>query len=60
MTGLDPANVVEAVRMVTTDNTAGRYVPADYAIDNCSERTVNFILSTAHRHHQWAGLRPRE
>jgi UDP-N-acetylglucosamine 2-epimerase (non-hydrolysing) len=31
--------------------------PEDYLIDNCSERTVNFILSTANRHHAWAGIR---
>ena len=31
--------------------------PEDYLIDNCSQRAVNFILSTAHRHHQWAGIR---
>lgn len=58
MTGLDPENVVEAVGVVVADASAGQHVPADYAIDNCSERTVRFILSTHRRHHQWSGIRP--
>lgn len=61
MTGLDPDNVVEGMRMVL----AGRddngdvhpVVPADYAIANCSERAVKFIVSTHRRHEQWSGLR---
>ena len=57
MTGLDPENVVEAVRVVVADQTFGEHVPADYAIDNCSERAVRFILSTYRRHGQWSGLR---
>lgn len=57
MTGLDPANVVEAIRVVVSDVTAGDHVPNDYAIDNCSERVVRFMLSTHRRHEQWYGLR---
>lgn len=57
MTGLDPANVIEAVRIVVEDGSYGRVVPADYAIDNCSERAVRFIVSTAARAHQWEGIR---
>ena len=34
-----------------------RLLPDDYLIRNTSERVVNFILSTARRHHQWAGVR---
>ncbi|GAB3444371.1 UDP-N-acetylglucosamine 2-epimerase (non-hydrolyzing) [Phycicoccus ginsengisoli] len=57
MTGLDPENVVEAVEVVVHDRSAGQHVPADYAIDNCSERAVRFILSTRGRHRAWAGIR---
>jgi UDP-N-acetylglucosamine 2-epimerase (non-hydrolysing) len=57
MTGLDPENVVEGVEVVVRDQSAGQHVPADYAIDNCSERTVRFIQSTHRRHEQWYGLR---
>ncbi len=59
MTGLDPRNVVEAVTVVTTSDRGDWLVPEDYAIGNCSERAVNFIVSTVGRHHQWAGIRTR-
>lgn len=62
MTGLDPSNVVEAIRVVVAgvgdDGRARTVLPADYDIDNCSERVVRFILSTYRRHRQWSGLRP--
>jgi UDP-N-acetylglucosamine 2-epimerase (non-hydrolysing) len=57
MTGLDPENVLEAVQVVVREQTAGQHVPTDYAIDNCSERAVRFILSTHRRHAQWSGIR---
>ena len=61
MTGLDPGNVVEAVRDVMRVHADGRraQIPADYDVDNCSERAVRFILSTHRRYEQWAGLRER-
>ena len=63
MTGLDPDNVVEAVRdAVRSTGPDGRtdaVVPADYAIGNCSQRVVRFILSTHRRHEAWSGLRPQ-
>jgi UDP-N-acetylglucosamine 2-epimerase (non-hydrolysing) len=61
MTGLHRDDVVRAVRvsMVGPHRRQGptHLTPEDYLIDNCSERTVNFILSTANRHHAWAGIR---
>ncbi len=63
MTGLDPDNVLEGLAAVLAarDSRGDVHpvVPADYAIDNCSQRAVNFILSTHARHEQWSGLRPR-
>lgn len=59
MTGLDPENVVEAIRVVVNDQSAGKHVPAEYAVDNCSERAVRFILSTNRRYEQWHGLTGR-
>ena len=41
----------------TTATASGHLTPDDYLIDNTSERAVNFILSTARRHHAWAGIR---
>lgn len=58
MTGLDPLNAVEAVR-VTTQRTAVTS-PADYRITNTSERVVNFILSTHRRYPQWTGRRSND
>ncbi|MBP6994809.1 MAG: UDP-N-acetylglucosamine 2-epimerase (non-hydrolyzing) [Phycicoccus sp.] len=60
LTGLDPDDCVRAVgvAMLAANSRQGPSprTPEDYLVDNCSERTVNFILSTAGRHHQWAGL----
>lgn len=60
MTGLDPGDVVLAVRLAREAAAAPdreRLQPEDYTITNTSERVVHFIVSTAHRHHQWAGIR---
>ncbi|MET8063718.1 non-hydrolyzing UDP-N-acetylglucosamine 2-epimerase [Micromonospora sp. NPDC005686] len=58
MTGLDPAGVVEAVRVVVDQVTAeGVPCPADYRVADTSRRVVDFILSTVRRHHDWAGIR---
>ena len=61
MTGLHGEDMVNAVRVSMGSgyrrNGVSDITPDDYLIDNCSQRAVNFILSTAHRHHQWAGIR---
>ncbi|MDO5629407.1 MAG: UDP-N-acetylglucosamine 2-epimerase (non-hydrolyzing) [Mobilicoccus sp.] len=61
MTGLDPAGVVEGIRdavaAIGPDQRTDAVLPADYDIDNCSQRAVRFILSTHRRHRQWSGLR---
>lgn len=61
MTGLHAGDCVAAVKMAMdsgyTREGVSHLTPDDYLIDNTSERTVKFILSTAHRHHQWAGIR---
>ncbi|MBO1755769.1 non-hydrolyzing UDP-N-acetylglucosamine 2-epimerase [Allobranchiibius sp. CTAmp26] len=61
MTGLNADDMVAAVSLVRSGNQSGETtdIPEDYLIANTSERTVKFILSTAHRHHQWSGLRSR-
>jgi UDP-N-acetyl-L-fucosamine synthase len=63
MTGLNREDVVAAVGVAMATRVDGdpvRLLPDDYLIQNTSERTVNFILSTARRHHQWAGIRSGE
>ena len=61
MTGLNADDAVASVGVAMDAahgrNGVSRLTPEDYLIDNTSERTVNFILSTARRHHAWAGIR---
>ena len=57
MTGLDAANVVEAVRFAVSDNDRASRVPDDYRIADCSRRAVGFILSTHARYESWLGIR---
>jgi UDP-N-acetylglucosamine 2-epimerase (non-hydrolysing) len=65
MTGLDAHDVVEGVTvaMATRERGGagvGTVTPADYLVTNTSARAVDFILSTARRHHSWAGIRRSE
>jgi UDP-N-acetylglucosamine 2-epimerase len=55
MTGLDAENVVDAVTAAMESGAVS--MPAGYEIDDTANRAVRFILSTANRHHQWAGIR---
>lgn len=58
MTGLDVANVLACVdQAIAQFAVAPPVIPDDYAIGNCSQRVVNFLLSTVARHRQWSGLR---
>lgn len=61
MTGLNADDVVAAVRVAMDSryerDGVSHLTPDDYLVTNTSERVVKFILSTAHRHHQWAGIR---
>ncbi|MGA8047494.1 MAG: UDP-N-acetylglucosamine 2-epimerase (non-hydrolyzing) [Dermatophilaceae bacterium] len=63
MTGLESEDVMAAVGVVVRSRhheaSSGDLLPSDYAIQNTSERVVNFVLSTARRHHAWAGIRAR-
>jgi UDP-N-acetylglucosamine 2-epimerase (non-hydrolysing) len=60
MTGLDPDNVLEGIEAAVAQvETAGVPCPTDYTVPDTSRRVVNFILSTARRHHDWAGIRRR-
>ena len=58
MTGLDPDNLVEAIRFAVSDEARASRTPEDYRIGDCSRRTVGFILSTHARHESWLGLHP--
>jgi UDP-N-acetylglucosamine 2-epimerase (non-hydrolysing) len=62
LTGLDADIIVQAVQMVTDARREGRIppVPADYQIENVSQRVVNLILGTARLTNDWAGVRRHE
>ncbi|WP_134739896.1 UDP-N-acetylglucosamine 2-epimerase (non-hydrolyzing) [Nocardioides sp. 503] len=59
MTGLHRGDVVAAVRSVMDDfaREGSGALPAGYEVLDTSLRTYRFILSTAHRHKTWAGIR---
>lgn len=59
MTGLDEENVVAAMTSVMEEGQTPQTkpLPIGYEVTDTSMRTVRFILSTAQRHHQWAGIR---
>jgi UDP-N-acetylglucosamine 2-epimerase len=58
MTGLKRENVIAGLReVIANPPKAGRTLPEGYEVQNFAERVVRFILSTASRHHEWAGIR---
>lgn len=58
-TGLDPDDVVDAVRMTVEQhkNEGSSEVPEDYRTKDSSRRVVNFLRSTAKTHHYRNGIR---
>jgi UDP-N-acetylglucosamine 2-epimerase len=58
LTGLKRDNVIAGLReVIANPPKAGRTLPEGYEVQNFAERVVRFILSTASRHHEWAGIR---
>ena len=57
MTGVDADDVVLAVELALRDAELVSTVPQGYEVPDTSARVVRFIVSTAGRHHAWAGLR---
>ncbi len=55
MTGLDPDDVVRAIAVVTEGEPGS--MPEGYDVTDTSARVVRHLLSTASRHHAWAGIR---
>lgn len=57
--GLHMESIIDAIDMTLQQTSEEGFVhpPADYQIADTSRRVVNFIRSTAHSHHQRAGLR---
>jgi UDP-N-acetyl-L-fucosamine synthase len=60
MCGLDKVDVVAAITSLLETGSIGEPLlplPAGYEVRDTSRRTLRFILSTAKRHHAWAGIR---
>jgi len=62
LTGLDAEVIEQAVELVTDAHAEGRIppVPADYLVDNVSQRVVNLVLGTAKLSNEWDGVRRHE
>jgi UDP-N-acetylglucosamine 2-epimerase len=58
MTGLAPADVVQNAAVAIADPNDGLRLPPGYEVSDTSRRAVRFMLSTASKHHSWAGIRP--
>lgn len=58
-TGLNPPDVVDAVRITIAQHSAGgpAEIPADYLVTDTSRRVMNHIRSTASTHHRRLGIR---
>jgi UDP-N-acetylglucosamine 2-epimerase len=58
MTGLKRDNVIAGLReVIANPPRTDRTLPEGYEVQNFAARVVRFILSTASRHHEWAGIR---
>jgi UDP-N-acetylglucosamine 2-epimerase len=58
MTGLKRENVIAGLKeVIANPPKADRTLPEGYEVQNFAERVIRFILSTASRHHEWAGIR---
>jgi UDP-N-acetylglucosamine 2-epimerase (non-hydrolysing) len=59
--GIESEVVRSTMRQVIEQRRRGELPspPAEYQIPNCSQRAVNFMRSTMHVHHEWAGVRRR-
>ncbi|MCK4712201.1 MAG: UDP-N-acetylglucosamine 2-epimerase, partial [Marinosulfonomonas sp.] len=65
-TGLDHETILNGIETVTTlfderqKSGKAHPVPADYCIDNTSERVVSLIVGTARLSNQWDGIRKHD
>ena len=59
MTGLSPETIIQAIKVVTEENTSQRKhpIPAEYEIENVSQRVVKLIIGTAKLSNMWDGIK---
>jgi len=55
LTGLNPDTIIQAIKVVAEENTSQRKhpIPADYEIENVSQRVVKLIIGTAKLSNIW-------
>jgi UDP-N-acetylglucosamine 2-epimerase (non-hydrolysing) len=58
--GIEKTNVIAAVVTAVTQWSAGNQAerPADYRVENTSQRVVNLIVGLSRLHAEWSGVRP--
>jgi UDP-N-acetylglucosamine 2-epimerase (non-hydrolysing) len=56
MSGINSGSLISSIDFKLNSDQAHN-PPVEYAIEDSSQRTVNFILSTIHNFHFWTGLR---
>lgn len=58
LTGLNPDIIVQAIKVVTDENESQckHSIPAEYDIENVSQRVVKLILGTAKLSNMWDGI----
>ncbi|CAN2173615.1 WecB UDP-N-acetylglucosamine 2-epimerase [Candidatus Nanopelagicaceae bacterium] len=57
MSGINSKSLVNSISFILESEKASG-PPGEYAIDDSSRRTINFILSTVHNYRFWTGIRP--
>jgi UDP-N-acetylglucosamine 2-epimerase (non-hydrolysing) len=62
LTGLDPAVICSAVRLVVQQRALGKIapVPAEYLVENVAQRVVNLIVGTARLSNSWDAIEPHD
>ena len=56
LAGLDVSTLLSSVRLATL-GLAPSQIPEGYEVQDFSERVLRFLVSTAKKHHSWAGIR---
>jgi len=58
LTGLNPDTILQAIKMVTKEKTSlsKHSIPAEYEVENVSQRVVKLIIGTAKLSHLWDSI----
>lgn len=58
MTGIQSDEVIRGIEFTINSRVHSKItLPTEYLVSDCSNRVVNFMLSTMNRHHDWLGVR---